>query len=121
MKSFSQFLTAQKESHVVLTFGRFQPPTLGHWKLVQKVHEVADYYHAPHHIVLSHTHGGNKNPLDPETKLKYTKLFFPESNIELSDKSCPGIIQLAAKIQGNHTHLHVVAGDDRIQEYQTLL
>lgn len=38
---FKQFLDEQKEKHAVLAFGRMNPPTTGHAKLVDKVKEVA--------------------------------------------------------------------------------
>ena len=37
MKSFSAFLTEAKDKGVVFTFGRFNPPTTGHAKLVDKL------------------------------------------------------------------------------------
>lgn len=123
MKTFSTFLKdqeAKKEKHVVLVFGRMNPPTSGHGKVVEKVHEVAEQYSADHYIVLSHKHERNKNPLTIEQKLKHVKRFFPESNITTSDKEHPGILQQVAKLK-DYTHLHIVAGSDRIQEYKDLI
>lgn len=121
MKRFSQHLKESQESHVVLTYGRMNPPSLGHEKLIKKVHEIANLYDAPHHVILSYIVDHNTNPLDPDTKLKYAQQFFPDTNIELATKVHYGIIQQAERIKGNHTHLHVIAGSDKIQEYETLL
>lgn len=36
-KTFGKFLTEAKDKGVVFTFGRFNPPTTGHAKLVDKL------------------------------------------------------------------------------------
>lgn len=121
MKSFYQYIADNKEeTHGILVFGRFNPPTIGHAKVIKKVNELAKQYGAPHHIVLSHSHD-KKNPLTVEQKVKYTKMYFPESNIEIASEQYPGIIQQAERLNDQYTHLHVIAGEDRIQEFETLL
>jgi len=110
-----------KDKHGVLVFGRFNPPTTGHAKLIKKVDEVSKRYGASHHIVLSHLHDSQKNPLNTEQKLKYIKKYFPNHNIEVSSLEQPGIIQQAEKLNGQYDHLHVVAGDDRIPDFERLL
>lgn len=124
MKAFSLFLKeeeSKKERHTVLSFGRMSPPHIGHGKLVNKVHEVAKKYNADHHIVLSKTHDGKTNPLDPQYKQKVAKEFFPGSNIELADEENPTILHHAKKLNQNAEHLHVVAGGDRVTEIHQLL
>ena len=102
-----------------MAFGRFNPLTSGHMKVIDKVNELAQQYNAEHYIVLSHKHGDKYNPLDPTTKLKHVHEMFGVG--EIADTKHPGIIQQAERINGTHTHLHVVAGADRVNEYQTLL
>ena len=50
MKSFLQIIEeeAAKEKHAVMAFGRMNPPTTGHLKLIDKVREVAAKHKAPH-------------------------------------------------------------------------
>ena len=86
---FKQFLEEQKEKHAVLAFGRMNPPTVGHAKLVDKVKEVAKEVGGKSFIVLSHTHDAAKNPLSPEQKVKHAQRFFPGVNITTSDKTHP--------------------------------
>jgi hypothetical protein len=124
MKSFSLFVTeeeSKKEKHVVLSFGRMNPPHIGHEKLVHKVKEVAAAHNADHHIVLSKTQDHKDNPLTAHEKHKTAKEFFPGANIELADDEHPSIVQHAKRLNKGHDHLHIVAGEDRVKEYHQLL
>ena len=63
-------------SRAVFTFGRFNPPTIGHEKLIQAVAKQAgrdDYL-----IFTSHSLDKKKNPLKSDVKVKYMKLMFPK-------------------------------------------
>ena len=56
MKKYSQFITEETDrpkKPVVFAFGRMNPPTTGHAKLVDKVHELAKKHGAYHQVVLS--------------------------------------------------------------------
>jgi hypothetical protein len=119
---FKEFIQESKEKHAVLAFGRMNPPTTGHGKLVDKVKEIAKEHGASHHIVLSHSQDKAKNPLSAETKVKHAKRFFPNTNISVSDKEHPNFLTQAAKLHKQGvTHLHMVAGSDRTGEYHKLL
>jgi hypothetical protein len=118
MKKSIQDLRESTEKHHVLAFGRMNPPTVGHEKLVAKVHEVAEKHHAGHTVVLSHSQDPNKNPLPAKEKLKHAKRFFPHTNLEVSDKKTPTYLKHAEKLHKNGvTHLHMVAGGDRTAQY----
>ncbi len=119
---FLDFLEEQKEKHAVFAFGRMNPPTIGHEVLVNKVQEVAKTFKADHHVVLSHSQDKAKNPLTGEQKLLHAKRFFPRTNLSLSDKESPNFLTQAAKLhKAGVTHLHMVAGSDRTDEYYKLL
>jgi hypothetical protein len=119
---FLDFLEEQKEKHAVFAFGRMNPPTIGHEVLVNKVQEVAKTFKADHHVVLSHSQDKAKNPLTGEQKLLHAKRFFPRTNLSLSDKDSPNFLTQAAKLhKAGVTHLHMVAGSDRTDEYYKLL
>jgi nicotinamide mononucleotide adenylyltransferase/predicted ABC-type ATPase len=120
---FKEFLIQEsKDRHAVLAFGRLQPPTTGHEVLVNKVKEVAKQHNAEHHIVLSHSNDPKQNPLTPQQKVKHAKRFFPGTNITTSDKEAPNFLTQAAKLhKSGVTHLHMVAGSDRISEYKKVL
>jgi hypothetical protein len=120
---FKDFLLKEgKEKHAVLAFGRMSPPTTGHEVLVNKVKDVAKQHGASHHVVLSHTQDSKKNPLSTADKLKHARRFFPNTNITASNKEAPNFLEQAAKLHKKGvTHLHMVAGSDRIPEYKQIL
>ena len=105
-----------------MAFGRMNPPTTGHEVLVNKVKSVAAEVGGSHHVVLSHSQDAAKNPLSAEQKVKHAKRFFPDTNISTSDKEHPTFLQHAAKLHKQGvTHLHMVAGSDRVPEYKQKL
>lgn len=122
MKFKDFLLKEEKEKHAVLAFGRMSPPTTGHEVLVNKVKDVAKQHNASHHVVLSHTQDAKKNPLSTSDKLKHARRFFPDTNITASNKEAPNFLEQAKKLhQKGVTHLHMVAGSDRVPEYKQLL
>jgi hypothetical protein len=119
---FRDFIQEAQEKHAVMAFGRMNPPTTGHAKLVDKVKEVAAAHNASHHVVLSHSQDAKKNPLSAKDKLKHAKRFFPHTNLSTSDSEHPTFLHHAAKLHKQGvTHLHMVAGSDRTEEYKKKL
>ena len=105
-----------------MAFGRMSPPTTGHEVLVNKVKDVAKEHGASHSVVLSHTQDKDKNPLSSEDKLKHAKRFFPKTNLSTSSKESPTFLSHAEKLHKQGvTHLHMVAGSDRVPEYKKKL
>jgi len=119
---FREFISENKEVHHVMAFGRMSPPTTGHEVLVNKVKEVADKVGGNHSVVLSHTQDKDKNPLSSADKLKHAKRFFPKTNLSTSSKESPTFLSHAEKLHKQGvTHLHMVAGSDRVPEYKKKL
>ena len=119
---FVDFLQEQKEKHAVMAFGRMNPVTVGHEKLVNKVKEVAKKVGGTAHIIVSHSQDPNKNPLTPAQKLKHAKRAFSGVNLSASDKDAPNFLAQAAKLHKQGvTHFHMVGGSDRADEYKNLL
>ena len=119
---FIDFLQEQKEEHAVLAFGRMNPITSGHEKLVKTVKDIAKDVGGSHHIVLSHTQDSQKNPLSGAQKLKHAERAFQGTNFSVSSKEHPTFLQHAAKLHKQGvTHLHMVAGSDRVPEYKKKL
>jgi len=119
---FLEFLDEQKEKHAVMAFGRMNPPTTGHEVLVNKVKEVAKKVGGSHHVVLSHSQDKEKNPLTASQKVKHAKRFFPDTNVSVATKEKPNFLSQASELHKQGvTHLHMVAGSDRVGEYHKLL
>jgi cytidyltransferase-like protein len=124
MKSFLDILEEEKsgEKHHAMTFGRMNPPTTGHLKLIHKVKEVAQKHSAEHSVVASHTQDSKKNPLSSEQKIKHLKRYSPGTNFVAASKEHPTIMHHAAALHKKGvTHLHVVVGSDRTKEMHHLL
>ena len=119
---FREYLEETTEKHAVLAFGRMNPPTTGHAKLVDKVKDVAKSVKGTHHVVLSHSQDAEKNPLSGEQKVKHAQRYFPDTNITTSSKEHPNFLAQASKLhKAGATHLHMVAGSDRTGEYEKIL
>jgi nicotinamide mononucleotide adenylyltransferase/predicted kinase len=119
---FKEFLLESEEKHGVLAFGRMNPPTTGHEKLVNKVKEIAKEVGGEHHVVLSASQDKAKNPLSAAQKQKHAKRAFPNTNISVATKEHPTFLQHAAKLhKAGVTHLHMIAGSDRTEEYKKKL
>ena len=118
MRSFRE-LTEAKET-VVFGFGRFNPPTTGHEKLIEKVASVSGSN--PFFIYPSHT-TGPKDPLPHAKKVAWMRKMFPKykKNI-IADRNAKTAIQIAEKLyKDGYKNLIMVAGSDRLKEFETLL
>lgn len=122
MKKLTLILEEAIKKPVVFAFGRMNPPTTGHEKLVNTVKKTAKEHAADHEIVLSHSHDGDKNPLNVEDKVKHAKRFFPNTNIKAASKEEPSLIHHLTRLhKAGHDHAIIVAGGDRVDEYKTLI
>jgi len=106
-------------SKTVIAFGRMNPPTVGHQKVVDKVKAEAKKQGAMPHVFLSHSQDKKKNPLDYNTKLNTARKAFG-SSVTRSDART--IIEVMVELQKmQHTEVTVIVGSDRVREFKTLL
>lgn len=120
MKSFKQYLEEATGKTAVLTYGRMNPPTTGHAKLID--HVLAQK--GDHHVVVSHTQDAKKNPLSGPEKVGYLQKMYPKhaSAFQHSNSDSPSIIHAAKNLHAaGYKHLHVVVGSDRVEEMHNLL
>lgn len=112
----------KKNDRVVMAFGRMNPPTTGHEKLVEKVKKEAESRGADHVIVMSHSQDAKKNPLTAEQKLKHAKRLFPNTSLKVATKDQPTILHHLADLhKQGYKHVTVVGGSDRTDEYHKLV
>jgi len=119
MKDFRNLVEAKET--IVFTFGRFNPPTIGHEKLIKKVSQVAGSN--PYQIYPSFTTNPKKDPLPHALKVAYMRKMFKKyaKNI-IADISSKTAINIAVKLYDEgYKNLVMVAGSDRIKEFNTLL
>jgi len=78
-----------EDKHIVFSYGRMNPPTAGHSKVVDKVKSHADKIGANHSVVVSHSQNNKTDPLHHEHKKEYLKHIHPDVNFEHSTKDHP--------------------------------
>ena len=111
----------EQKDNVVFTFGRFNPPTTGHEKLIQKVKSVAGS--SPYRIYPSQSQNQKKDPLPFALKVAYMRKMFSRfaKNI-VADKDSRTAIDIAVKLYDEgFKNLTMVVGSDRVKEFQRLL
>jgi hypothetical protein len=105
---------------LTIAFGRFNPPTVGHGKLLSAAQKAAEGGDLK--IYPSRTQDAKKNPLDPDMKISFMKKMFPdyEENIVNDDemKSIFNVLTLANE-QG-YGSVNIIVGSDRQAEFENL-
>jgi len=104
---------------VAITFGRMNPPTIGHQKLVDHLHGIAKKHGADAEVHLSHTQDRKKNPLSHSQKVGLARKAFGDSVKSGSHKTIIDVMKHLHK-QGRK-EVHVVVGGDRHKEMHELL
>ena len=114
------FLKEDDRSTAVFAFGRFNPPTIGHKKLLDKVQSMTKQVNGKGFLFLSHKQNNKTDPLTFKEKQDYLKLFYPD--LAIGDPAVKTIIQALQKIQAQgRTRIVMIAGSDRVVEFQKLL
>jgi len=119
MKRFKELVEAK--TTIVFAFGRFNPPTTGHEKLIQKTASVAGSN--PWRIYPSFTQNPKKDPLPHSLKIAYMRKMFKKykRNI-IADTDAKTAINIAVKLYDEgFKNLQMIAGSDRVKEFDSLL
>ena len=119
MRKFSDLYEAPQT--LVFAFGRFNPPTTGHEKLIKKVASVAGSN--PYRIYPSFTTNPKKDPLPHALKVAYMRKMFPKhrKNIIADTKMKTAIFIAEAVYKEGFKNLIMVVGSDRVKEFSELL
>ena len=108
------------QNKAVITFGRMNPPTVGHEKLVNKIVSTAISEKGTPLVYLSKTQDSKKNPLSYDDKIKFGQMLFGKKIVVKSNAKT--IIQVAQELQKKgYKDLVLVVGSDRVKEFDTLL
>ena len=120
-------LDEAKKGTVVISWGRMNPMSAGHEKLVKKVISVAKSEKAEPHVYLTHSYGAktktgkgsvNKDPLQYSDKIKFAQKAFGPAVKKSNAKT---IIQLMKQLMQSFNRVIVVAGSDRVKEFESTL
>ncbi len=109
-----------KDSTLVFAFGRFNPPTIGHAKLMSKVITEARGNRANHVVYASASTDSRKNPLDVNTKVRFMKKMFPQNNIKAAGGNQRTFMEILKFMDRMYGNIVMIAGSDRVREFQTL-
>ena len=121
MKKYRQLVKELPSKSVVFAFGRFNPPTTGHELLIKVVQKLAKSNNADHVIYASRTQDKKKNPLSVDRKIHYLKLMFKGVNFAAANDQERTFIEVARALNKKYKNIIMVAGSDRVPEYERLL
>jgi len=107
-----------KVGEVVVSWGRMNPITTGHEKLINRVLNVAKSKNATPAVFLTHSQDKTKNPLSYNDKIKYAEVAFGKI---IKRSTAKTIIQLMQQLQKKFKKVTLVVGSDRYKEMDTLL
>jgi hypothetical protein len=112
--------TKRGSDALTLVFGRFNPPTTGHKKLLDTAKGISG--ENDFRIYPSRSHDPKKNPLDPGTKIKFMKQMFADYEDEIvNEKDMKTIfdVLMTAQEEG-YKEVTIVVGSDRLGEFKNL-
>jgi phosphopantetheine adenylyltransferase len=109
---------AVMKNAVVVSFGRMNPITSGHEKLIDKVTSEAARRKADPMVFMSHSQDAKKNPLSYDDKVKFAKKAFGNTIQKSNSKT---IIDIAKSLSGKYKNFVMVVGSDRVDEFQKML
>jgi hypothetical protein len=122
MKKFSELVEARGDT-CVFTFGRFNPPTTGHEKLLDAVAAQAKKnVGAPYYVFASHSENAKKDPLPYAKKVAYMKKMFPKHAKTIVVDKARNVFEIAVSLHNKgHKSIIMVVGSDRVAEFEGLL
>lgn len=120
IKSFNEYLIEERNV-AYFTFGRMNPPTAGHEKLLDNL--AAKSGKNPYFIFLSQSQDPKKNPLDYSSKVKHVRKMFPRhARRVMINRKVRTVFDAASYLyEQGHRKIAMVVGSDRVREFETLL
>ena len=112
--------TKTDRGDITVVFGRFNPPTIGHQKLLDKAKKAAGK--GTLRIYPSRSQDAKKNPLDTDTKYDVMQKMFPShADSMVNDPNSKTIFDVLKKAYGDgYSNVNIVVGGDRVKEFDKL-
>jgi|TARA_B110000483_G_scaffold236909_1_gene310812 hypothetical protein len=116
----NELLEAQPKKTAVVAWGRMNPPTIGHQKVLDVVNQHAQKFMGDPILFLTKTQKPKTDPLSFAEKLHFAQEMF---NVPVDrNTSIKTIIQMFQHLQSKgYDNVILVAGSDRVQQYQDLI
>tara|TARA_R110000868_G_scaffold8490_2_gene43963 strand:+ start:989 stop:2290 length:1302 start_codon:yes stop_codon:yes gene_type:complete len=111
---------SQETPPLTIVFGRFNPPTVGHDKLLKSARRISAGGDVK--IYPSRTQDPKKNPLDPDMKISFMKKMFPDfEEIIVNDDNMRSIFDVLINAnEEGYSSVNIVVGSDRQAEFENL-
>ena len=105
---------------ITVVFGRFNPPTIGHEKLLKAAEKAAQG--GDFKIYPSRTQDAKKNPLDPDMKVSFMRKMFPKYEEQIvNDSEMISIFNvLTTAYEEGYKNVNIIVGSDRQAEFENL-
>ena len=122
MKKFSELMEKSGDT-AVFTFGRLNPPTTGHGKLIDAMGiQQSKNVGSKMHVFVSHSQDAKKNPLDYKRKVAYIRKMFPKYAKNITTDKARTIFEVAVSLYNRgYKSIVMVVGSDRVDEFEELL
>ena len=122
MKKFSELMEKSGDT-AVFTFGRLNPPTTGHGKLIDAMSkQQSKNAGSKMHVFVSHSQDAKKNPLDYKRKVAYIRKMFPKYAKNITTDKARTIFEVAVSLYNRgYKSIVMVVGSDRVGEFEKLL
>ena len=117
-----RFLEARGDT-AVFTFGRFNPPTTGHEKLIDALaKQQSKNAGSLMYVYPSHSQDAKKNPLPHARKIAYMKKMFRKYAKNIITSKSRNVFEIATELHNKgHRAVVMVVGSDRVAEFDNLL
>ena len=119
IKDFKSYLV-EEAKEVYFTFGRMNPPTIGHGKVLDTIAKKAKG--ADYKVYVSQT-TGTKDPLSYSDKVKHLRKMLPKHGRNIMvDKGVKNVFDISTKLyDAGYKKITMVVGEDRLREFEVLL
>ncbi|MDP7366034.1 MAG: hypothetical protein QGH83_02055 [Candidatus Pacebacteria bacterium] len=123
MKTYEQLLYEYKGGTVVFTFGRFNPPTTGHEKLLNVLMNASSKERGEYFAFMSHSQDKKKNPLTHDQKMMFMKLMFPKHRSAFVKSKARNALEVLVQLYDmkRYSKAVMVVGSDRVKDFNVLL
>ena len=110
----------ETERSITIVLGRFNPPTIGHKRVLDKAKQVASGGEL--RVYPSRQQNNTTDPLNPPQKIKYMRKMFPEFKKKIvNNQSLTTIFEVLRNIyEDGFKKVNIIVGADRVSEFERL-
>lgn len=116
--SLKKLLKVGKKDIAVFSFGRMNPPTIGHELLVERIKYASEVYDADPMLFISHSEDHNKNPLPYDRKFELARKAFGKMVISSEAKT---IVEVLQHVNYYYENAIMLVGEDRLDAFTELV